>query len=69
MRAEPWGLVRTDHGSSTIRCTPSCNECARLQSSEIICFTEIFVSQENQQNQHTPFETSTANATAVKHSM
>ncbi len=23
MRAEPWGLVRTDHGSSTIRCTPS----------------------------------------------
>ncbi len=24
MRAEPWGLVRTDHGSSTIRCTPNC---------------------------------------------
>ncbi len=23
MRAEPWGLVRTDHGSSTIRCTPN----------------------------------------------
>ncbi len=23
MRAEPWGPVRTDHGSSTIRCTPS----------------------------------------------
>ncbi len=23
MRAEPWGLVCTDHGSSTIRCTPS----------------------------------------------
>ncbi len=22
MRAEPWGLVRTDHVSSTIRCTP-----------------------------------------------
>ncbi len=23
MRAEPWGLVRTDHGSSMIRCTPN----------------------------------------------
>ncbi len=23
MRAEPWGLVRTDHGSSTIHCIPS----------------------------------------------
>ncbi len=22
MRAEPWGLVRTDHGSSAIRFTP-----------------------------------------------
>ncbi len=23
MRAEPWGLVHTDHGSSMIRCTPT----------------------------------------------
>ncbi len=28
MRAEPWGLVRTDHGSSTIRCTPTYNRTA-----------------------------------------
>ncbi len=39
MRAEPWGLVSMDHGSSTIRCTPTNHtEAARNASGDInIC--------------------------------
>ncbi len=47
MRAEPWGLVRTDHGLSTIRCTP-------IQDIVDICIRSEVKCTHTAVNTHTP---------------